>query len=383
MSCCGCFRRSVVHRRRSAAQATGGFDEQLLRKVNHFSYNQLRKATGDFHSSNKIGRGGFGTVYKGVLKDGTEVAVKPLAAQSKQGVSEFLTEINTISNVKHPNLVELIGCCVQGTNRILAYEYVENKSLDKVLLDQRSTDIKLYWSKRSAICMGIARGLAFLHEELVPHIVHRDIKSSNILLDEDFNPKIGDFGLAKLFPDNITHISTRIAGTTGYLAPEYALGGQLTKKADVYSFGVLVLEIISGRSSSKANHGGGEMFLLEWAWQLYEEGQLIDLVDPELGEFPEEEVLRYMKVAFFCTQAAANRRPLMSQVIEMLARNIRVNEKVLTAPGFFQDGVASSSKKSVQSSAESASYQMSSIPVSITQVTPREEEKEARVKSYF
>ncbi|XWS12674.1 hypothetical protein CRYUN_Cryun37aG0110600 [Craigia yunnanensis] len=341
---CSCFGRSVVHRRRSTAQASGGIDEQLLGRVNHFSYNQLRSATDDFHSSNKIGRGGFGTVYKGVLKDGTEVAVKTLAAQSKQGVREFLTEINTISNVKHPNLVQLIGCCVQGTNRTLIYEYVENKSLDKVLLDQRSTNFKLDWSKRSVICIGIARGLAFIHEELVPHIVHRDIKSSNILLDKDFNPKIGDFGLAKLFPDNITHISTRIAGTTG-------------------------------RSSSKANWGGMEKFLLEWAWQLYEEGKLIDLVDPELGEFPKEEVLRYMKVAFFCTQAAANRRPLMSQVIEMLARNIRLNEKVLTAPGFFQDGVASSSKKSIQSSAESTSYQMSSVPVTITQVTPRKKVK--------
>ncbi|XVF87512.1 hypothetical protein PTKIN_Ptkin18bG0126000 [Pterospermum kingtungense] len=368
---CGCFGGSVAHRRRTTAQATDGIDEQLLRKVNHFSYNQLRTATDDFNPSNKIGRGGFGTVYKGVLKDGTEVAVKTLAAQSKQGVREFLTEINTISNVKHPNLVELIGCCIQGTNRILVYEYVENKSLDKVLLDQRSTNIRLDWSKRSAICMGIARGLAFLHEELVPHIVHRDIKSSNILLDKDFNPKIGDFGLAKLFPDNITHISTRIAGTTGYLAPEYALGGQLTMKADVYSFGVLVLEIISGNSSSKTNWGGKDKFLLEWTWQLYEEGRLMELVDQELGEFPEEEVLRHMKVALFCTQAIANRRPLMSQVIEMLGRKIRLNEKALTAPGFFQDEAASSSKKSIPSSAESTSYQMSSVPVTITHVTPR------------
>ncbi|KAE8686285.1 putative LRR receptor-like serine/threonine-protein kinase [Hibiscus syriacus] len=370
MSYC-CFGRSVVQRTRSTAPATGGIDEQLLRRVDHFSYNQLRSATDDFHSSNKIGRGGFGTVYKGIRKDGTEIAVKTLAAQSKQGAREFLTEINIISNVKHPNLVELIGCCIQGANRILVYEYVENKSLDKVLLDQRSTNIKLDWRKRSAICIGIARGLAFLHEELVPHIVHRDIKSSNILLDKDFNPKIGDFGLAKLFPDNITHISTRIAGTTGYLAPEYALGGQLTMKADVYSFGVLVLEIISGRSSSKTDWGGTGMLLLEWAWQLHEEGKLLELVDPELGEFPEEEVLRYMKVAFFCTQAAANRRPLMSQVIKMLGRNVRLNDKELMAPGFFQDGVASSSKKSIESSATSTSNQMSSVPVTITDVTSR------------
>uniref|UniRef100_A0A2N9EJI5 Protein kinase domain-containing protein n=1 Tax=Fagus sylvatica TaxID=28930 RepID=A0A2N9EJI5_FAGSY len=308
---------------------------------------------------------------RGTLKSGVEVAVKTLSAQSKQGLREFLTEINTITNVKHPNLVELLGCCVQESNRILVYEYVENNSLDRALLGSQSRNIKLDWGKRSAICVGTATGLAFLHEELVPHIVHRDIKASNILIDKDFNPKIGDFGLAKLFPDNITHISTRIAGTTGYLAPEYALGGQLTMKADVYSFGVLILEIVSGRSSAKENWGGTEKFLLEWAWELYQENRLMELVDPELKVegFPEEEILRYMKVAFFCSQAMASRRPLMSQVVEMLSRNIRLNEKELTAPGFFTDSGESSSKKG--STSESTSYQMSSAPVTITEVTPR------------
>ncbi|KAF2297672.1 hypothetical protein GH714_002149 [Hevea brasiliensis] len=344
-----------------------------LRDINHFSYNELRSATDNFHSSNKIGRGGFGTVYKGTLKRGRQVAVKTLSAQSKQGVREFLNEITIISKVRHPNLVELIGCCAQGTNRILVYEYVENNSLDHALLGPKNTNIKLDWGKRSAICLGIARGLAFLHEELVPHIVHRDIKASNVLLDKEFNPKIGDFGLAKLFPDDITHISTRIAGTTGYLAPEYALGGQLTMKADVYSFGVLVLEIISGKSSAKASWGGMQKLLLEWAWQLHEEGKLLELVDPELGDFPEEEVIRYMKVAFFCTQAAASRRPLMSQVVDMLSKNVRLNEMLLSPPGFFQDSIGlsgppSSTKKS---SADSTSNQMSSFPVTITEVTPR------------
>ncbi|KAM3700264.1 hypothetical protein ACB098_05G083500 [Castanea mollissima] len=305
----------------------------------------------------------------GTLKSGIEIAVKTLSAQSKQGLREFLTEINTISNVRHPNLVELLGCCVQESNRILVYEYVENNSLDHAFLGSKSRNIKLDWGKRSAICLGTARGLAFLHEELIPHIVHRDIKASNILLDKDFNPKIGDFGLAKLFPDDITHISTRIAGTTGYLAPEYALGGQLTMKADVYSFGVLILEIISGRSSAKANWGGMEKFLLEWAWELYQEKRLLELVDPELEGYPEEEIIRYMKVAFFCSQATASRRPLMSQVVEMLSRNIRLNEKELTAPGFFTDAGESSSKKG--SITESTSYQMSSVPVTITEVTPR------------
>ncbi|KAK9268162.1 hypothetical protein L1049_010604 [Liquidambar formosana] len=365
---CSCFGSKILGKQKNAAHAQQEIDGHFPGNIQRFSYNEIRSATDNFHSSNKIGRGGFGTVYKGTLKDGTEVAVKTLSAESKQGAREFLTEINTISNVRHPNLVELIGCCVQENYRILVYEYVENNSLDRALLGRASTNIKLDWRRRSAICMGTAKGLSFLHEELVPHIVHRDIKASNILLDKEFNPKIGDFGLAKLFPDNITHISTRIAGTTGYLAPEYAMGGQLTMKADVYSFGVLILEIVSGRSSSKADWGGLQKFLLEWAWQLHEEGRLLELVDPELGDFPEEEVIRYMKVAFFCTQASANRRPLMSQVVDMLSRKIRLNDKQLTAPGFFQDCGESSNKRSTT---DSTSYQMSSVPVTITEVTPR------------
>lgn len=365
---CSCFGGSLVRRKKDDARGDQDLEGQPLENIKTFSYNELRTATDNFHLRNKIGRGGFGTVYKGIHKDGTQIAVKKLSAESRQGVREFLTEIETISNVKHPNLVELIGCCAQGANRVLVYEYLENNSLDYTLLGPNRT-VKLDWGKRSAICMGTARGLAFLHEELVPHIVHRDIKASNVLLDQNFTPKIGDFGLAKLFPDNITHISTKIAGTTGYLAPEYGLGGQLTLKADVYSFGVLIVEVVSGKSSSRANWGGMQKFLLEWAWELYKEGKLLELVDPEMDEFPEEEVMKYMKVAFFCTQAAANRRPMMSQVVEMLSRDIRLNEKLLTAPGVFQDsGLASPSKRSSESS---TSYQMSSVPITITQVTPR------------
>ncbi|XP_059595949.1 cold-responsive protein kinase 1 isoform X1 [Vitis vinifera] len=370
---CSCFGVSTADSKGKGNRASQKIDGNLLEKTKQISFNELKKATDNFHPSSKIGRGGFGTVYKGTLKNGREVAVKMLSTSSKQGLREFLTEINTISNVRHPNLVELIGCCVHGNNKILVYEYVENNSVDQVLLALfllilAGHKIILDWGKRSAICMGTARGLAFLHEELVPHIVHRDIKASNILLEKDFSPKIGDFGLAKLFPDDITHISTRIAGTTGYLAPEYALGGQLTMKADVYSFGVLVLEIISGKTSSQANFGGSQKFLLEWAWQLHIEGRFLELVDPELVEFPEEEVMRYAKVAFFCTQAAASRRPLMSQVVDMLSRNIRLNEKELTAPGYFQTSDDGSRKPS---STDSASYQMSSVPVTITEVTPR------------
>lgn len=371
---CSCFGSSSLRQKRHDKHANEpNQDEEgvSIVKTKNFPYNVLVGATNNFHRSNKIGRGGFGTVYKGVLKNKREVAVKVLSAESKQGEREFMTEIDTISNVKHPNLVELLGCCVYQHNRILVYEYLENSSIDRALMgSQRS--IKLDWGKRSAICMGTARGLAYLHEELVPHIVHRDIKASNILLDENFHPKIGDFGLAKLFPDDITHISTKIAGTTGYLAPEYVLGGHLTMKADVYSFGVLTLEVVSGRSSGKTNYGGGQKLLVEWAWELHEEGKLLDLVDPELEEFPKDEVVRYMKVALFCTQATASRRPLMSQVTEMLSRNVKLNEMQLTPPGFFEDSGRQSGKSSKNKSSEtSASHQMSSFPITITEVSPR------------
>ncbi|KAL3627701.1 hypothetical protein CASFOL_029064 [Castilleja foliolosa] len=360
-SCFGASRDKHVHQPKQDEEGTS------IAKTKKISFSELRVATNNFNRTNKIGRGGFGTVYKpikGILKKGTEVAVKTLSVGSKQGMHEFLTEIDTISNVKHPNLVELLGCCVDGANQILVYEYMENSSIDRALLGSRRS-INLDWKKRSAICIGTARGLAYLHEELVPRIVHRDIKASNILLDKDFQPKIGDFGLAKLFPDDITHISTKVAGTTGYLAPEYVLGGQLTMKADVYSFGVLTLEVVSGRSSGNTDYGGAQKLLVEWAWELYEEGKLLDLVDPELEGFPNDEVTRYMKVALFCTQSNASRRPLMSQVLAMLSKNVTLNEKELTPPGFFEGSGQLSGK--MKSSETSTSHQTSSFPITITQ----------------
>ncbi|KAK2972636.1 hypothetical protein RJ640_018341 [Escallonia rubra] len=311
-------------------------EEIPTNNVRQFSYNSLRSATRNFHPSNRIGGGGFGVVYEGILRDQTHVAIKCLSAESKQGTNEFLTEIRMISAIRHPNLVQLIGCCVEGSNRILVYEYLENNSLASALFGSRGKRITLDWPMRAAICMGTASGLVFLHEEAEPHIVHRDIKASNILLDESLHPKIGDFGLAKLFPDNVTHISTRVAGTVGYLAPEYALLGQLTKKVDVYSFGVLILEIISGRSSSKAAFGEELLVLVEWTWKLKEEGRLLEIVDPDLTEYPKDVILRFIKVALFCTQAASHQRPAMNQVVAMLSREVHLNEKLLTAPGVYR-----------------------------------------------
>ncbi|KDP24465.1 hypothetical protein JCGZ_25029 [Jatropha curcas] len=364
-------------------------EELATNNVRVFSYNSLRSATENFHPSYRIGGGGFGVVYRGVLRDGTQVAIKCLSAESKQGKHEFMTEIKIISNIHHPNLVELIGCCVEGSNRILVYEYLENNSLATSLLSgSKGKHIAMDWSKRAAICLGTATGLAFLHEEIEPPIVHRDIKASNILLDRNLQPKIGDFGLAKLFPDNVTHVTTRVAGTVGYLAPEYALLGQLTKKADVYSFGVLILEIISGRSSSKAAFGIDLLVLIEWTWKLWKEKRLLALVDPELVAYPEEEVMRFIKVALFCTQAAAHQRPTMKQVVEMISKKVNLNEKALTEPGVHRtntsqhsvgggssDDTSSSQKKkgkllSFESNPPGTSIQLDSNQ-SVAQLLPR------------
>ncbi|KAF7005271.1 hypothetical protein CFC21_020405 [Triticum aestivum] len=348
------------------------------KNIRLFSYAQLKLATNNFDRNNKVGRGGFGTVYKGTLPNKQDVAVKVLSAESRQGIREFLTEIDVISNVKHPNLVELIGCCVEEENRILVYEYLENSSLDRALLASNSDPANFTWSIRSSICIGVARGLAYLHEEIPSPIVHRDIKASNILIDKNYVPKIGDFGLAKLFPDNITHISTRVAGTTGYLAPEYAWHGQLTKKADIYSFGVLVIEIVSGKSGSRSLLAD-DKFLLEKTWELYEAGNLKELVDPDLGDYPDEEAIRFIKVALFCTQAAAARRPSMLQVVKMLSKPIRINDRELTAPGYISEYNSGVSKATASSdsrfknstTADDSDMFSTVVPQTVTDVSPR------------
>ncbi|EEC69662.1 hypothetical protein OsI_39083 [Oryza sativa Indica Group] len=200
---------------------------------------------------------------KGKLRNGQKVAIKVLSSESRQGTREFLNELSVISNINHHNLVKLHGCCVEGDQKMLVYNYLENNSLAQSLFGNSHSSIQLDWKTRVKICIGVASGLKYLHEEVRPVIVHRDIKASNILLDKDLSPKISDFGLAKLFPGNMTHISTRVAGTLGYLAPEYAIRGQLTKKADVYSFGVLLLEIVSGRCHTDPRLPLQDQFLLE------------------------------------------------------------------------------------------------------------------------
>uniref|UniRef100_A0A7N2N0T6 non-specific serine/threonine protein kinase n=1 Tax=Quercus lobata TaxID=97700 RepID=A0A7N2N0T6_QUELO len=296
-----------------------------------FSYAELKTTTEDFNPDNKLGEGGFGPVYKGTLNDGRVIAVKQLSVTSHQGKNQFLTEIATISAVQHRNLVKLYGCCIEGDKRLLVYEYLENKSLDQALFGKRT--LNLDWSTRFNICLGVARGLVYLHEESRLRIVHRDVKASNILLDSDLIPKISDFGLAKLYDDKKTHISTRVAGTIGYLAPEYAMRGHLTEKADVFAFGVVALELVSGRPNSDSSLEEEKIYILEWAWQLHENNREVDLVDSKLSEFNEEEVKRLIGVSLLCTQASPTLRPSMSRVVAMLSGDIEVST-VTSRPGY-------------------------------------------------
>ncbi|GAV78673.1 Pkinase domain-containing protein [Cephalotus follicularis] len=315
-------------------------DEELssIQNVKLYSYKELRIATEGFNPVNKIGEGGFGSVYKGHLKDGKIAAIKVLSAQSKQGVKEFLTEIDVISEIEHDNLVKLYGCCVEGNHRILVYNYLENNSLSQSLIGGGHSYIQFSWPTRSRICIGIARGLAFLHEEVQPHIFHRDIKASNILLDKDLTPKISDFGLAKLIPADMTHVSTRVAGTIGYLAPEYAIRGQLTRKADIYSFGVLLIEIVCGRCNTNTRLPYEEQYLLERTWDLYERRELIALVDTAMnGDFDAEEACRFLKIGLLCTQDTPKLRPSMSTVIKMLTGKKEVDDNHIARPGLISD----------------------------------------------
>ncbi|KAF1899386.1 hypothetical protein Lal_00019514 [Lupinus albus] len=328
----------------SVARRDRDIDEELsgLQNVRIFTYKELRNACDNFSSANKIGEGGFGSVYKGLLRDGKVAAIKVLSAESRQGVREFLTEINVISEIEHENLVKLYGCCVEGDQRILVYNYLEKNSLAQTLLGGGYSDIQFNWRTRRRICIGVARGLAFLHEEVRPHIVHRDIKASNILLDKDLIPKISDFGLAKLIPSHLTHVSTRVAGTIGYLAPEYAIRGQLTRKADIYSFGVLLVEI---------------------AWELYEQGELVGLVDISLnGFFDAEEACRILKIALLCTQDNPKLRPSMPCVVKMVIGEIDVGESKITKPSLISDimNLKVKEQKGIDDMKISSSYSASS-----------------------
>jgi serine/threonine protein kinase len=324
----------LVRRRRSAAAlAAAAADSRSKRSqamesisasttLVKFTYDEIKSATGDFSRDSIIGRGGFGNVYKGMLSDGTEVAVKRFKNCSAAGDVAFAHEVEVVASVRHVNLVAIHGYCIattqrEGHQRIIVCDLMHNGSLHDHLFG--TGECIMEWPGRQRIAIGMARGLAYLHCGTQPAIIHRDIKASNILLDDEFEAKVADFGLAKFAPEGMTHVSTRVAGTLGYVAPEYALYGQLTEKSDVYSFGVVLLELLSGKRALISLGEGQSFVLTDWAWSLVRRGKAIDVIQEGMVDpGPTEVMEKYVLVGALCTHPQLHARPTMEQALKIL-----------------------------------------------------------------
>eukprot|EP00268_Persea_americana_P050676 TRINITY_DN5531_c0_g1_i10.p1 TRINITY_DN5531_c0_g1~~TRINITY_DN5531_c0_g1_i10.p1 ORF type:complete len:402 (+),score=55.89 TRINITY_DN5531_c0_g1_i10:246-1451(+) len=284
-----------------------------------FTFGSIAAATDNFSTENKLGEGGFGAVYKGILFMSLEIAVKRLSKTSVQGQEEFKNEVQIIAKLQHKNLVRLLGWCLEGKEKMLIYEFMPNRSLDKFLFDPTQSML-LDWNKRFHIVQGIAQGLHYLHHYSRLRVIHRDLKASNILLDGSLNPKISDFGLARIFYGNQTEASTnRVMGTYGYMSPEYAMHGIFSEKSDVYTFGVLLLEIISGKRNNGSHPSKQSINLIGYASQLWIEDRGMELMDPSIGHsFVEKEVMKCIHVGLLCVQDNPADRPTMSSIVFML-----------------------------------------------------------------
>ncbi|KAK9064206.1 hypothetical protein SSX86_015586 [Deinandra increscens subsp. villosa] len=301
-----------------------------------YSFGTIRAATDDFSENNKLGQGGFGLVYKGKLQNGQEIAVKRLSKDSGQGELEFKNEVLLLARLQHRNLVRLLGFSLEGSERLLMYEFVENASLDKFIFDSTKRG-GLDWERRYKILGGVARGLLYLHEDSRLKIIHRDLKASNILLDSQMNPKIADFGMARLFTPEETQANTsRIVGTYGYMAPEYAMHGQFSVKSDVFSFGVLVLEIVTGQKNHTFQNGVMIEDLLSHAWKSWRDGTPSSIIDPVLREGSNSlrDMIRCIHIGLLCVQEDLNDRPTMASVILMLSSS-SLTLPVPSEPAFF------------------------------------------------
>ncbi|KAL1368240.1 hypothetical protein HN51_022381 [Arachis hypogaea] len=306
-------------------KSNAGEQKQMkLDELPLFEFEKLATATNNFHAENMLGKGGFGPVYKGHLEDGQEIAVKRLSKASGQGLEEFMNEVVVISKLQHRNLVRLLGCCVERDEQMLVYEFMPNKSLDAFLFDPRQRKV-LDWKKRFNIIEGIARGILYLHRDSRLRIIHRDLKASNILLDDAMNPKISDFGLARIFRggEDDEANTKRVVGTYGYMPPEYAMEGLFSEKSDVYSFGVLLLEIVSGRRNTSFYNHQQSLSLVGYAWKLWNENNIISLTDPEIMD-PcfEKSILRCIHIGLLCVQELTKERPTISTVVLMLISEI-------------------------------------------------------------
>ncbi|GMI72280.1 cysteine-rich RLK (RECEPTOR-like protein kinase) 25 [Hibiscus trionum] len=296
-------------------------DEDHDDEMHQFNLATIHAATSNFSEENKLGEGGFGPVYKGKMLNGKVIAVKRLSMRSRQGLGEFKNEVKLIVKLQHKNLVRLFGYCLEKDEMLLVYEFMANTSLDTFLFDPEKSKAVLDWEKRSNIIIGTARGLQYLHEDSRLKIIHRDLKASNVLLDDDMNPKISDFGTARIVGGNQIEANTEhVVGTYGYMAPEYALEGLFSNKSDVYSFGILMLEILSGKKNRGFLHclDGGQI-LVTYAWMIWIEGRGHELIDPNIADdCPVSEAVRWIHIALLCVQDDPAVRPTMSSVILML-----------------------------------------------------------------
>ncbi|CAL9041445.1 unnamed protein product [Musa banksii] len=370
-----CYRRL----RKQTSKSPYGTESEQATQVESllFHISALRAATANFSEENKLGEGGFGAVYKGVLPDGREIAVKRLL-NSGHGLGELKNELVLVAKLRHRNLVKLLGVCLEE-EKMIVYEYVPNTSLDNFLFDPVRGK-QLNWGTRHKIIHGIARGLLYLHEESQLKIVHRDIKASNILLDAEMNPKITDFGFAKLFDVDQTRATTnRVVGTFGYMAPEYVMYGKYSIKSDVFGFGVLVLEILTGRKSSGSYNPEVTEVLLSYTWEKWRGGSALEIVDPTLGaHYQRSDLLRCMHIGLLCVQEKPNDRPTMSTVVVML-NSETVSLQAPSRPGFYLGNggrnanfnPSNSNHPIGTSDRGSKSCPMSSNEVSITEMEPR------------
>ncbi|EXB67279.1 PTI1-like tyrosine-protein kinase [Morus notabilis] len=284
-----------------------------------FSLKELHAATNNFNYDNKLGEGGFGSVYWGQLWDGSQIAAKRLKVWSNKADMEFSVEVEILARVRHKNLLSLRGYCAEGQERLIVYDYMPNLSLLSHLHGQHSAECQLDWNRRMNIVIGSAEGIAYLHHHSTPHIIHRDIKASNVLLDSNFVAQVADFGFAKLIPDGATHVTTRVKGTLGYLAPEYAMLGKASESCDVYSFGILLLELASGRKPIEKLSATLKRTISDWALPLACEKKFEELADPKLnGSYVEDELKRVILVGLLCAHSRPEKRPTMLEVVELL-----------------------------------------------------------------
>ncbi|KAL4289540.1 hypothetical protein GQ457_14G002370 [Hibiscus cannabinus] len=296
-----------------------------------FTFKQLHSATGGFSKSNVVGHGGFGSVYRGVLSNGRKVAVKLMDQEGKQGEEEFKMEVELLRRLRSPYLLALIGYCSDSSRKLLVYEFMANGGLQEHLYPisgSNNINFKLDWETRLRIALEAAKGLEYLHEHVSPPVIHRDFKSSNILLDKNFHAKVSDFGLAKLGSDKAGgHVSTRVLGTQGYVAPEYALTGHLTTKSDVYSYGVVLLELLTGRVPVDLKRPPGEGALVSWVLpQLTDREKVVGIMDPALeGQYSMKEVIQVAAIAAMCVQPEADYRPLMADVVQSLVPLVKTH----------------------------------------------------------